>query len=240
MTYERDLLREFRAEIPAPDDETRRRVYAHATSRNTRFAGWRRPGWAGASLPRASLRLSAALAGAALCAAVAAMAAAGTFSGSAKHATALGHGASVSSQPSASLFPSGNAMSVSYNRSGGASSSVGSGALSSVDVTVNPSMADATIEIEVLYSSASTGADVTAANSQVVYQKQVSATNTASTVNGLSTWSGTLTPSEWSGGCQSGIYNILALSVGPGTSLANATYKNSDRYYSGMFSCSGS
>jgi hypothetical protein len=242
MTDERGLLREFRAEIPAPDDETRRRIYARATSETGRFTGGRTPGWAGPSLSRASLRLTAAVAGAAVCAALAALAATGTFSSSPKHATALSRGTSVNSHAFASQggAPSGDAMSVGFNRSSGASSSVGSGALSSIDLTVNPSMANATIEIEVLYSSASTAADVTAANSQVVYQEQVPTTSPGSGVNGLSTWSGTLSPSDWSGGCESGIYNILAVSVGPGTSLADATYKNSDRYYSGMFSCTGS
>lgn len=42
---ELQLLREFRAEVPAPDETTRRRVYAYATSERTRLRGrrWRLP-----------------------------------------------------------------------------------------------------------------------------------------------------------------------------------------------------
>ena len=45
MNDDVQLLREFRAEIPAPDDETRRTIYAYATSkpqsRSQRSARWR-------------------------------------------------------------------------------------------------------------------------------------------------------------------------------------------------------
>ena len=70
MTYDDlQLLREFRAEIPAPDEETRRRIYAYATSEP--------PGrWQGAtrrlSLPPLRLRF-AVPAVAVICAAVAAV-----------------------------------------------------------------------------------------------------------------------------------------------------------------------
>ena len=45
------LLREFRAEIPAPDEETRRRIYAYATSSPSKIPAL------GASSSRSSLAL---------------------------------------------------------------------------------------------------------------------------------------------------------------------------------------
>ncbi len=35
-----------------------------------------------------------------------------------------------------------------------------------------------------------------------------------------STWSGVLSPSDWSGGCQSGTYTVDVIAVAPGTSLS--------------------
>jgi hypothetical protein len=235
MTSDEHLLREFRAEIPAPDEETRRKIYANAFSGTRRSAGWRTRAWAEHLRATPSVRLAAIVGAGALSAAVAAMAATGTFNDNAKHARTVGAGPPASTRHLRTVGGTeapGDPMSVTYNRSGGT--------LSSINLTVNPSMPDASIELQVLHSSASTASDVNTANSEVVYQAQVSATNTSSTAAEPSSWSGTLSPSDWSGGCQSGLYQILAVSVGPGTSLANASSANSERDYSGAFSCSGS
>jgi hypothetical protein len=75
------LLREFRAEIPAPDERTRRRIYAYATSRSasrwqpsTRFLG----------VPGFRLRFAVPVA-AVICAAVGAVVFTGALGGSGGH-----------------------------------------------------------------------------------------------------------------------------------------------------------
>ncbi|MDX6480535.1 MAG: hypothetical protein QOG85_1045 [Gaiellaceae bacterium] len=126
-----------------------------------------------------------------------------------------------------------DSMSVAYTRDGGT--------LSSVSVTVNPDIADASIQVEVLHNSATARGAVTGGNTDVVYESPVFAsTATGSKSGGLSTWSGSFSPSDWSGGCQSGTYNILAISIPPGLSFAEAAETNeSARYYGPRFTCTG-
>jgi len=98
------------------------------------------------------------------------------------------------------------------------------GTLASLSVTTNPKIADANTEVEVLlFDNTRTGAN------HVVFQEQVQTT--------ASSWSGTLYPDDWSGGCQSGRYAILVVSVAPGASLADATPENSEWDYSKGFNC---
>jgi hypothetical protein len=132
-------------------------------------------------------------------------------------------------------------MTESYNRSGGI--------LNSIDLTVNPSMADAKIQLEVLHTDQTTPLLGTNPSSEVVYTEVVSATNTtpgtAAAANvGPSSWSGTLDPSLWGGGCQgSGFYEIVTYSGGPGANLDGPAGHRGDppvdQNRSGWFSCSG-
>lgn len=213
-----DLFTEFRSDVPLPDESTRQRIYAHATS------GRRR-------LPQRKLALAVA---AAACATAAALVTTGVFNSGAP-STARQSGPAVGDHPV-------TAITVAYNRSGGI--------LNSIDLTVNPSMADARIELQVLHTDA-TAVINTNPSSNVVFTEVVSATNTApntaAAANGPSTWSGSLSPSDWSGGCQSGLYDIVTYSGGPGAALNGPAPQGSpdpgppvDEYHSGWFSCSGS
>jgi hypothetical protein len=232
---EMQVLRDFRAEIPRPDEETRRRVYAYATGGMKRFTGRRLGIWSHRSLPSKSPRLVAVLAGAAICTATAALAATGTFSGGGTRDVQAARHTRGSTQTVGHSGPADapyDALSVALTRSGGT--------LRSLAVTVNPNIDNATVQVEVLHGAASTTPGVATGTIDVVYQNQVSTTAPSTASPGaLSTWSGTLSPSDWKGGCQSGLYEILAVSVGPGTSLADANYKNSESDYSGWFSCGG-
>jgi hypothetical protein len=93
-----------------------------------------------------------------------------------------------------------------------------SGALTAISVTANAALLDATASIQVIHGHVDTPADVTP--SQVVFQEQVPLTNIASPASGppgtvaLSTWSGSLSPNDWTGGCQSGSYQV-SVSVSP-------------------------
>lgn len=97
------------------------------------------------------------------------------------------------------------------------------GTLALLSVTTNPKIADANTVVEVLlFDNTRTGTN------HVVFQEQVPAT---------ASWTGTLHPDDWSGGCQSGRYAILVVSVAPGASLADATPENSEWDYSKGFNC---
>ena len=188
-----------------------------------------------------SPRLVAILAGAAISAAAAVLIATGTFSSAAPSSNAAGQN---TADPSSAAHGSiaRTMITVGYNRSGGT--------LNSIDLTVNPSMPDAQIRLQVLHtdvdvSKLAPGVDP---SSNVVYTEVVSATNTtpgtAAAANGPSSWSGTLDPSRWKGGCQSsGFYDIRTYSGGPGAVLtrpASIGEPPVDGYNSGWFSCSGS
>lgn len=85
---------------------------------------------------------------------------------------------------------------------------------STIDVMVDAPVANATLQLQVLREQDEPGADPSTEKSQVVYETRVPMTdvNNADAKGGpLSTWSGTLSTSDWSGGCQQGfIYSITA------------------------------
>jgi hypothetical protein len=88
--------------------------------------------------------------------------------------------------------------------------------ITSIDVTVNSSSRDATMQLQVLRGNPY-GPD---SGRKVVFQKQVPMTDIASPAAGptgtvaLSTWSGTLSPSDWNGGCQNALYAVKAQGQG--------------------------
>lgn len=102
--------------------------------------------------------------------------------------------------------------------------------LNSLHVTVNPSFADAKIKLEVIHTGGSPSSQ------KVVYAKRVAATN-AGPETAASTWSGTLSPHQWRGGCGRGIYWIYAESLGPHTSFGDPTARDSESDTSERFRC---
>ena len=243
MTDERELLREFRADAPPLDAEARQRVYMRATGSRGRIAAWKEHRGAEMSLRNSSLWLTGAVACAALCAAFAALVLTGVFGGGkGPHRTALGP-SPLTNQPTQFGAGPGASVFISPNRSE-------DGTLTSLDVTVNPDFADAGVEIEVLHSTG--GAKETVYKTQIVAGTipscgsgptgQIGPTGaygpTGCHATGASTWSGTLVPTDWSGGCQAGTYWISAVAVPAGTSLSEATSENSERFGSQGFTCS--
>jgi hypothetical protein len=222
---EMKALRDFRADVHPPDEETRQRIYSYATggtkrpaARHLRVLHLRR-------IRTNTPRLVAALGGAAICTAVAALAAAGAFStGAAKPLKHAGGGG---------LDAPGNPLSLAFNRN--------AGTLSSVTVTANPGIPNANAELEVFHSAASATPGGAAGPSTIVYQEQIPLTAQQST------WSGVLSPSDWSGGCQSGRYSVVLIAVAPGTSLSDVisetpTQLSNDpnaEVASTVFSCQG-
>jgi hypothetical protein len=88
----------------------------------------------------------------------------------------------------------------------------GAQGITSIDVTVNASSRDATMQLQVLRGNPY-GPD---SGRAVVFHERVPMTNIASPAAGptgtvaLSTWSGTLSPSDWDGGCQKALYSVRA------------------------------
>jgi hypothetical protein len=86
----------------------------------------------------------------------------------------------------------------------------GAQGIESIDVTVNAPSRDATMRLQVLRGNPY-GPD---SGRQVVFQEQASMTNIGSPAEGpigtvaLSTWSGSLSPSDWDGGCRNALYAI--------------------------------
>jgi hypothetical protein len=77
---------------------------------------------------------------------------------------------------------------------------VTNGELTSLDVTLRSTRSDNTLEVKVVRQD----------GSQVVFTEQVTPTVYDSAMQDAThaSWSGTLTPSDWTGGCQSGLYRI--------------------------------
>jgi len=100
------------------------------------------------------------------------------------------------------------------------------GAVTSIDVTVNAPTREATMLLQVITGSPY-GHIVSPATRKIVFQEQEPMTNIASPATGpagtvaLSTWSGTLSPSDWTGGCQHALYEVYATAVPSGTSFDN-------------------
>jgi len=215
------LLRDHWSEVPKADEETVRRAFAYATS-GTRTR-----------LPRPlrlrgvpPLRLRIALpAAAAICAAAAALVATGTFTGGARQTPR--HRVLLNGDQAVDPFWT------TYTRNGGA--------LSSVGVNFSLNIANASIQLQVVHSDATSYAEAYAGSTQVVYQTQVATTTPPASSSALSAWSGTLSPSDWSGGCQSGLYQMKWVAVKPGTSFANASSTPGNlEGASEWFSCTGS
>jgi hypothetical protein len=88
----------------------------------------------------------------------------------------------------------------------------GAHGITSIDVIVNAPSRDADMRLQVLRGNPY-GPD---SGRQVIFQERAPMTNIASPANGppgtvaLSTWTGTLSPSDWDGGCQNALYAVEA------------------------------
>ncbi len=218
-TDDLQLLREFRAEIPAPDDETRRRIYAHAT--NPAPSRWHDASRR-LSVPPLRLRFALPAVAAVCAAAVAAVVLTATLGGG----NTVSHG-----KPSNAVFPW---FSMNVNRSGQA--------VSSVDATVRAPWPDATAQISVVRNpdfeqqQFVNGKLVSGPGGQIVFQTQTSLTNLTSNPKPLPAddrWSSTVTldPSQWDGGCQNAPYAIVVFTDHP------SDPKNSAQSGSWFFTC---
>lgn len=171
------------------------------------------------------------LALAALAACLAAAAAAVGFSGVLTSApptstpTTKGHG----------IPPGYSPMNLSFTRNGQT--------VTSLAVTVNASFTDGTLQLQVLHGNPYGPTSGPAPDRQVVFQEQEPMTNIASPSSGapgteaLSTWSGTLSPSEWTGGCQQGQYEVWATVVPAGSSFTSPLPDGSESSGSQWFTC---
>lgn len=197
-----DLLTNFRSEMPMPDEETTQRIYERATS------GRRRP------VTRNRLVAVAAV-----------IALAGIAGGL---SLTLGGGSSLKPWPigpadgGAAGKISANPLTTEFTADGNEYTSIDASLLSMSSAT--------TLELRVVRSDASDVADADSAANTVVFDEQVSMNaDDANPEDGpYSTWSGTLTPSEWNGGCQQALYRI------------EYHFGDSELYgSSGWFQCSG-
>lgn len=117
------------------------------------------------------------------------------------------------------------------------------GAIASIGVTVNAPIRDATTLLQVITGSPY-GHIVSPATRRIVFQEQEPMTNIASPASGpngtvaLSTWSGTLSPSDWTGGCQHALYEVYATTVPSGSSFDNPP-SGSMESGSQWFTCNG-
>lgn len=188
------------------------------------------------------LRLRFALpAVAAVGAAVAAVVFTGTLGGSAKTVTgSLGGGPTTTTSPvtRGMQVPSFGMSGPDYKFSGGT--------LSSIALTVRTdNFADATMQLRVLHSDSSSVADARSGSSQVVFHEQAPMTNTGATAPDAAhaTWSGTLSTSDWQGGCQAGLYQIQTTVYQTGSAITDpfSTTSPSPREFSATewFSCDG-
>lgn len=115
----------------------------------------------------------------------------------------------------------------------------------SIAITQNFDVANPNVEVRVLHSGASTlraaeaVSETDVQRDRVVFQEQVATTTAPAGSWGMSSWSGTLSPSRWAGGCRRGFYDILIVAVPPGTSLGDVPYQDTHRSYSGWFGCGG-
>ena len=112
------------------------------------------------------------------------------------------------------------------------------GEVTSMDVTVNAATLGGTALLQVVRGT--WDGNLPSTDGQVVYEEEVPMTNIASPEIGhppgteaLSTWSGTLSPSDWHGGCQSVPY-WLAVKVSPAKPTREAGGESAQ---SGFFNC---
>lgn len=117
--------------------------------------------------------------------------------------------------------------------------------VTSIAVTVNSSVPNATLQLQVLRTEDLKCPACSDAEHQVVFQEQVPMTNIASPSNGpsgvvaLSTWSGNLSPSDWQGGCQNARYSVATEIVPAGSSFSSPA-PGSNSGESEWFGCGGS
>ncbi len=112
--------------------------------------------------------------------------------------------------------------------------------LTSIDVTVNAATLGGTARVRVVE-----GVIDETHTGRVVFQESVPMTDVTSPVSGppgleiLSTWSGTLSPSDWTGGCRQGPYEVT-VQVDPATNPIdpNNPALGGESVESGSFSCS--
>jgi hypothetical protein len=206
-TDDLQLLREFRAEIPAPDEETRRRIYAYAT--NPAPSRWHEASRR-LSVPPLHLRFAVPAVAAISATAVAAVVFAGALGGS-----------SGTSTRNASDVVLGLTITPDSTQAG---SSVGEEIGSSFGVEMKTVVPDASapLELQVLRKTFPPGTDPnnfdpTTEPNQVVFTETVPMTvvqtgpATPGNWNHLATWSGRLSVSDWTGGCQrDSVYAITA------------------------------
>lgn len=196
-----DPLTTFRSEMPMPDEETTQRIYDRATSGRRHVLTRRR-----------------------LVAVVAVIAAAGIAGGI---TAALSGGGALKPWH---IGPAGgaagkisiNPLSTEFTASGDA--------YTAIDVSLLSISSANTLELRVVRSDASDVADADNAASTVVFDDHVAmnADDSNPEDGPYSTWSGTLTPSEWNGGCQQALYRI------------EYHFGDSELYgSSGWFQCSG-
>jgi hypothetical protein len=114
------------------------------------------------------------------------------------------------------------------------------GRLTSIDATVNAATLGGTVRVRVVQGVI----DETHAG-KIVFQESAPMTDVTSPVSGppglelLSTWSGTLSPADWQGGCGNGPYEIT-VQVIPRVNPTNPNGPppNGESVESGSFSCS--
>lgn len=137
------------------------------------------------------------------------------------------------SRPFPSSWPGPDVFDMTFNR--------GPGGLKSVHVTVRATTLGGTAELEVVRGRVN-AQDVTP--DEVVFKERVPMTNISSTRLGppgtqiLSTWSGTLSPSDWRGGCRRGPFEIV-VQVVPAVNPTNphGKYPNGEQIVSGDITC---
>jgi hypothetical protein len=120
------------------------------------------------------------------------------------------------------------------------------GTLSSIALTVRTdNFADATMQLRVLHSDSSSVADARSDSAQVVFHEQAAMTSTGATAPDAAhaTWSGTLSTSDWQGGCQAGLYQIQTAVYQAGSAIADPFTTTSsiptERSVTEWFSCDG-
>jgi hypothetical protein len=110
------------------------------------------------------------------------------------------------------------------------------GEITSLEVTVNAATVGGTAELQVGRLDALQDASA----GQVVFREQIPLTNVERPASGppgdviRSTWTGTLSPSEWSGGCQNAWY-VITIKVTPAQPTVEASGEWAE---SGRFVCS--
>jgi hypothetical protein len=114
----------------------------------------------------------------------------------------------------------------------------GSEGITSIGVTINAATLGGTALLQVVRGVPDSPQSVT--SDQVAFQEQVPMTNIVSPPSGppgtviLSTWSGTLSPSAWGGGCENTAY-VIDVKVSPAVPTREAMGESVE---SGAFVCS--